>query len=321
MEKRQDNDVVAPHVGDVDLDSWRKKGPFLFSLAKGVCWLLPRGKGRFARWFGRTFGQGLKASVRSGSGALVAIDPSNLDIYMDFRQHGGFWEHHVLKACVDVLRPGDVFFDVGANAGFFSVEVANLPGKKVSVFAFEPQPSLARAAAISALLNDFENMSVFQMMVGKKEGTGELYVPSQAVFASAVAVSPDVMALPCVVTNVDALVCTGRLPAPNVVKIDVEGAELDVVVGARETIRRHAPYLIFESDQNSERFNYTRSELCSYLSALADYRFFLIGKKELEPLRSVEGSPPGNVLAAPSGRPNPPRTVTEETVRADALSI
>ena len=76
--------------------------------------------------------------------------------------------------------------------------------------------------------------------------------------------------------RIDTLVADGTIPAPAVIKIDVEGGELAAFRGAEETIRRHRPHIVFESDENTGRFGYTRSELLAYLESLAPYRFFSV---------------------------------------------
>lgn len=76
--------------------------------------------------------------------------------------------------------------------------------------------------------------------------------------------------------RIDTLVKTRHIPAPSVIKIDVEGGELAAFRGASETIHRHQPHIVFESDENTSRFGYTRRDLFDFLTTLAPYRFFRI---------------------------------------------
>jgi hypothetical protein len=87
----------------------------------------------------------------------------------------------------------------------------------------------------------------------------------------------------CPMTTLDALVAGGTLPPPDVIKIDVEGGEWDVFLGARQTLAAHRPAIIFESDANAKRFGYTRRQLCDLLHSTAGYRFYIASPDRLEP--------------------------------------
>ena len=70
---------------------------------------------------------------------------------------------------------------------------------------------------------------------------------------------------------------------PNVIKIDVEGGELDVFRGTRALISKHAPFLIFEAAGNMQRFGYSRRDLLDLLSNLAQYTYCMVGKQRIFP--------------------------------------
>ena len=90
--------------------------------------------------------------IRTRTGALLAVDPVDLDFYCQVQLQNGVWEEDVLGACLRAIRPGDVFYDIGANAGIVAVDVARTFGERVTVHAFEPQPTLAASLATSIAL-------------------------------------------------------------------------------------------------------------------------------------------------------------------------
>jgi len=205
------------------------------------------------------------------------------------------------------LRPGDVFCDVGANAGYFSIGVGGrFPD--VRVVAFEPQPTLARAIALSAALSGLDNVVVLQTMLGAREGSAQLFVPSHSVHASAVSPAGRVRALTCPVKTLTGLVDRRLVPWPTLVKIDVEGAELDVLQGAVRILEDNPPYLVLESNENADRFGYSRSDLLDYLRGIENFTFFGIHPEgSLLPLATaLLDAAVSDFLAVPPGRASPP---------------
>lgn len=182
-----------------------------------------------------------------------------------------------------------------------SIEVASRV-KDVSVISFEPQPRLALAIAISAELNKLDNVKVYEAMLGSKEGTARLYIPSHTIHASAAAREPNTREITCRLKNLDREIDAGRISPPNVIKIDVEGAELDVFRGAENLIRKGTPCIVFEADSNMRRFGYGRKDIHAYLTSLADYRFFYVGDRIYPSRDNVEDMGVSNIVAVPAGR-------------------
>ena len=101
----------------------------------------------------------------------------------------------------------------------------------------------------------------------------------------------------------DSLVEAGGLPPPRVMKIDVEGGERDVLLGASRTISTHTPSIVFEADANLVRFGYGRRDLFALLASLADYRFYFLRETELGPAElDPENGTFTDVLAVPASR-------------------
>ena len=71
---------------------------------------------------GRWLGRGMRTMVRTAGGAKLAVDPNNLEIYTGILS--GKWDRHVLEGACRLLREGRVFYDIGANSGVMSLEVA-----------------------------------------------------------------------------------------------------------------------------------------------------------------------------------------------------
>ena len=247
----------------------------------------PRGKGAIPRWIGRNFGSRWQTSIKTDSGCKLAVDPANLDLFVTIENEGS-WEPWIRRVCIEVMKSGGVMFDVGANAGAISMETAlACPG--IVIKAFEPQATLARLVSISAAINNLDNVEIFPVAVGDQEGTVQLHMPAHALHASLRSSGEsgenvvDVLQV-----TLDGIVESGLLPPPAFIKVDVEGGELGVLNGAREILKQHSPIVIFEANESSDRFGYSRSDLLDLFRECGDYVFFSVA--------------PGDVLAVPNAK-------------------
>jgi len=289
-----------------EASAWAPRNERVWKVARWIHAHAPRGKGCIPRWIGRVAGDRVRAAIRTASGGRLVVNPTSFEVFAFIDVNGGLWEGHDVAACKAVLDAGQVFYDVGANAGLFSIEVAASYRDAVEVHAFEPQSSLARSLALSAALNGFRNLHVHPVALGEYEGETELFVPATSIHASMIARDRNSQRVTCTRTSIDTEVARGALPPPDVIKMDVEGGELSVVRGATRTLASHQPCIVFESDVNQDRFGYSRADLCRELRFCADYRFFAVeragGFTSLDP----EGAGPtrvaDSVLAIPERR-------------------
>lgn len=279
-------------------DGYTDEPPLSFRFACGWMKYAPRARGWLPRRIGRGIGRGTRFTIRTRSGARLAVDPANLDFYCRVQLQHGVWEAEVVDACLALIRPGDVFYDVGACAGIVTVDVARTFGGSVAVHAFEPQPTLARALSASIALNGFAHVRLHQMLLADARGDADLYLVDHGIHASLVARHPRASRLRCRVESIDALVAAG-LPPPTVLKIDVEGAELRVLEGARRTFSAAPPALVFEADENMKRFGYTLRDLCDRLCEFGDYVFYRIDGSSWVPADAAGQAVGADYVAVP----------------------
>lgn len=160
----------------------------------------------------------------------------------------------VQEAIRDALSPGDVFYDIGANVGFFGLIAARLVGERGAVYAFEPVPEVASEARANATRNGLSVVTVIQAAASDRAGTAGLSVtrhPGGATLSEADAGPDAVGTLEVRTVRIDDLVAAGELRPPNAVKIDVEGVEAQVVDGMRETLSSYRPAVVCELDAPS----------------------------------------------------------------------
>ena len=281
---------------------YTEKLPFAFRCACGWMKYAPRARGWVPRRIGRSLGRGMTCAIRTRAGARLAVDPANLDFFCQVQLQHGVWEEDVLDACLRMIRPGDVFYDIGANAGIVAVDVARTFGEAVTVHAFEPQPTLADSLTISIALNAFTRAHVHRILLGDVSGEADLYLADHGVHSSIVSREAGALRLSCRMETIDRLVAAGTLPPPSVMKIDVEGAELRVLNGARRTLRATPPVIVFEADDNMARFGYTHRDLFDLLREFADYSFYRINGAAWTPVHSFDEAALGDYIALPPSR-------------------
>jgi FkbM family methyltransferase len=153
----------------------------------------------------------------------------------------------LLEYCDRLVTKGAVVMDCGANQGIYACAFGALVGPRGRVYAFEPQAYAAEALHRNARLNGFEHVSVEQIAISNSNGTAMLDVSSGPVFASILrnvggseAVSVPTLSLASFAERVD----LGRL---DLIKMDIEGAEYDALVGANSIIARFKPTIVLEA--------------------------------------------------------------------------
>lgn len=190
------------------------------------------------------------AKIASGPGTGLRFDAG---IYTH-QFASGRYERPVQEALASLVRRGDVCCDIGANLGFFSILLARMVGPDGSIYAFEPVPQYASAIAKNARLNRQTNVRVLPVALSCVDGRSELLLANHvggAVLASA-GTPPDLAGSIAVETAcLDTLVENRSIRPPDVVKIDVEGAELQVLQGMQRTLRQRAPAIVLELDDET----------------------------------------------------------------------
>ncbi len=191
----------------------------------------------------------------------------------DYRS--GTNELPVQEAVADLLEPGATFFDVGSNVGFFAVLAAREVGPAGAVHAFEPVPAIADDIAANAERNGLANVTVHAVAVSDTDGaTASLMLaahPGGATLSEADAPDDLTGRIDVPVVTLDELVRTGTCPPPDVVKIDVEGVEMQVLAGMSEILAQHRPTLVCELDSPDPGVLATKVDLWRSTMATAGY--------------------------------------------------
>jgi FkbM family methyltransferase len=147
------------------------------------------------------------------------------------------------QALVDMLSPGDVFYDLGANVGFFTLLAARLVGPQGAVVAFEPDPRNAKTLRANMARNGFSHVTVVEQGVSDTSGSLRFNVKDSTMSRLA---RPGEEGIDVPVTTLDDFIAGGAAPAPTLVKMDIEGAEIAALQGAPRMIAEQLPEIICE---------------------------------------------------------------------------
>lgn len=126
------------------------------------------------------------------------------------------------------IQPGDVLWDVGANVGYYTKRFAEAVGPDGQVFAFEPFPD--SVTRLRTAVEAYPHVTVLSIGLGAEAAVARMQVGGDDLGATN-RIATDGDGVDVEISTGDAVLATDRATAPNVVKIDTEGYELDVVQG------------------------------------------------------------------------------------------
>lgn len=205
-------------------------------------------------------------TIEDGEGAGINICfPQNLDYIL------GSSERPVQEVVARQVHPGDVFYDIGANVGFFSLIAAKRVKSRGFVYSFEPVTENIKSIWQNISVNKLENIRPFEVAVGRTSGSQELLLTKwdggASLSTSVIKPSETISKRNVRVVALDDFIRQEKLRAPTFVKIDVEGSELNVLQGMSRTIAEAKPVLLFEVDDgNRDNFYRRWSELDQYVT-------------------------------------------------------
>ncbi len=223
----------------------------------------------------------------------------------------GSYSRDILLILRSLLRPGMVVIDAGANIGEITLVAAKMVGASGHVYSFEPQSEVADELSQNVRLNNFTQVFIQKKGLSdeagdkviyrassdfhdgsKHEGLATLY-PSEKRGEKAGVIS---------LVTLDEFFERTDLKQLNLIKIDIEGAELPALKGGIVTLRRFMPYIIVEVQQETaSQAGYSAADILALLQPMG-YRFDVIGRKGR--LRPVDATSLGrfqNILCSPVG--------------------
>jgi FkbM family methyltransferase len=179
----------------------------------------------------------------------------------------GTYEREYVTTFSRYIQPGDVVFDIGSQAGYFTLIASRLTGNNGQVIAFEPVPENVRFIREHCQLNNCNNVKLLEVAVGGSSKKRRFYAKNSFMGHISNRGSLEVE-----VTALDDLAAKNEIPEPKVLKIDVEGMEYWVLQGGENIIQESRP-TIFVSTHGQ-----TNQSRVLQLLQEWHYEIFQIGK-------------------------------------------
>jgi FkbM family methyltransferase len=188
-----------------------------------------------------------RVELGHGQGLWLELNPRTGQQYLR-----GEVEPAIQNVLAERLKPGMVFYDLGANIGFFSLLAARLVGATGKVFSFEPDPEIADRLRRNIGRNGFTNTMVVEAGIWSASGNvnfvaADLSSPDRGV-GKFVAGENAMAGTPTRSVALDDFVHSA--PYPDAIKCDIEGAEIEAFRGAEKLLEARHPMILCEMHSN-----------------------------------------------------------------------
>lgn len=185
-------------------------------------------------------------------------------------------EEDFTRLILKELKVTDVFYDIGASVGLVSINAAK---KCKIVYAFEPDPSVRSRLERNSQLNFYENLNIINWAVSNVRGEVNLFSDGvEGYSASLVEIGKrDSVKVNC--DKIDSAIKRGDISIPDVVKMDIEGAEILALQGMRETLNSiSCPRVLFVEIHPDylKKFNSSEKGVLDLLKSYGYKREYLV---------------------------------------------
>ena len=191
---------------------------------------------------------------------LMCYNVNDMYVGQSLHQYGEFSEGEI-DLFAQMVQPGDIIFDVGANIGCHTVWFAQTVGTSGAVFAFEPQRLVCQLLCANIALNSLMNTYCCQLALGAAPGSIAVPMldPTKVQNFGGLSIEGHGQGETVPVVRLDSY----NVPRCKLLKIDVEGMEKQVLEGATGLLERCKPILYVENDRAEKS-----AELIKYIDSL-----------------------------------------------------
>jgi FkbM family methyltransferase len=212
-------------------------------------WPLSQGRFVFYRLYGKVYDLGIMKPVQITLPTGIRMELDGRDFVTQTLLMTEIWEPEVTQWVTSSLKPGDVFVDVGAHVGYYTLLAGKLVGESGKVVAVEPNPATVTRLERDIALNPFQNIVVRKVACTDRETTLRFFqAPIDNTGTSSInksnAHEGNEISVPGV--PLDKIIQDLGINRVDLVKIDVEGAEMMVLGGMTNIIASYHPKVSIE---------------------------------------------------------------------------
>ncbi|MDX1652450.1 MAG: FkbM family methyltransferase [Brumimicrobium sp.] len=222
------------------------------------------------------------------NGIKLFIDPVKDKGIEEVLYYTGTYEAGTLSFMNKYLKKGDTFVDVGANIGIMSLAGSKIVGPEGKVISFEPHPLTADILRSNIALNKVENVKIFEDALGSQNGNAVIFDRwADNRGGASLVMGKEQEGRKIQMRTLSETIGAGKV---DMIKIDVEGFELEVLKGSISVLKRdQPPILIVEFTENSEHESLSRKQLYDWLQSVNNkYRFFKLKGTKNRPSVLIE---------------------------------
>lgn len=185
----------------------------------------------------------------------------------------GTYELKKQKAILRFIKPGMIIYDIGAHAGIYSLLFSKVVGLKGKVFAFEPFAENAANCLRHIRLNRLNNVDLIQSSLSNKSGLVSFLIAKSSSMGS---ITHTHTHLQVPAFSLDELVFNFNFPIPDLIKMDVEGAEARVLEGAQRVMTNKKIVIFIALHGNEQK------RLCQSILLKKGYQLFWLNGDKVE---------------------------------------
>ena len=235
---------------------------------------------RFAEWPGREwplhFSRYADHDFVARTIFGARISGNSRDLIQRHIYYFGAWETNLTRFVNTAIQNGDVFVDVGANIGYFTLQASKLVGKSGKVISFEASPRIFAKLRDNLSRNRVTNVTAHNLAVSDTDGLVKIYLASSSNIGETTIIATDSADFECEVAArpLSALLSPSELARVRVIKIDVEGAESQVVAGLLPMLRGARLDLEIAIEISPKRLRVLNKKADDIVASLSDHGFF-----------------------------------------------